>query len=1202
MASHFTLVLYAPDGSVQTWTQELGTITVGTDPQCEVVLAYEGVSARHTRLVLGAKTVTVEDLGSETGTQLDGEPITQPSEAGYPACIQIGEGVLAVDPVLTLEKPDQPHPSTDSKSGPNSWLPEVSGTFTLDRELGQGGMGRIYEGEDPQLKRRVAVKVSRQAHSARDARFFREAEVLAHLSHPNIVPVYSLGRDALGHPAYSMKLVKGRTLQSILNGLRGGDAELAHTFSRGQLLGVFLNVCHAMAFAHSKNFLHRDLKPENVMVGEFGEVLVMDWGLAALVEEAAVDSHPAPHPETFRGGHNLDTTLEGEVIGTPQYMSPEQAHGRRSALDQRSDIYSLGALLYSILTLHPPVEGKSLDQILRHVKDGQLIPFSRWESAPKRNQPKAPGTRLPAKPVPEALRAVTLKAMALAKEGRYQNVAEMETDITAYLQGFATGAENASFLRQALLLMRRHRAESALLGVLLLAVGGFTLKVAASEKAARASARVAQQQGQLARQNARIAEENASVARANEKIALEEKEEARRLAAKAQIALADSAARDLDGESMRRALEAVPEDLRDHSWKYLEGKLDTSHLSVLPKGKAAFAAIVAHPEKAGVFITAQEDGWLRTVNANTGKIEDLFKVDPAPGKEWILAVSSDGQTLGITLRTTTSTGFVCERPPQIYRLKDGAKLLEIPSQLAVHSMHFSPDGLSLLLKDTNSTLLQLWDTQTAKLRWAVPHAIPPITTGAFSEDSRRILVQAENTRLAEIDTTNGSLVRELTKSGIAHSYHRHPKVNRMFFSENGLLRGRDSLSGQLLFESRPAGAGLFGLGYITKGAQVVTATVRSDGCSILQLWAGQTGTLLQSVLCLGERRRMALHPMTGEAVILQSAALKIWRFQYSSHMREARVPGWGVSKKEATAFLGEPWRFLRSNASSSFADTRLEVLDLRDPKSEQNPTHLPAASPFRTVSTTPDGSRIAVGSEEASKSIDIIQRKQDTYSQIATWKVDKRVVQLRLSPDGTRVWTGPGLYEALTGRLLSSFERSDIRQAENGTSRWVDSKRIVEVAAFRERKHGATLDTLYPALFLWEADTGTRLTCVLSPFAISIAASPDGSLLAEGGSDRLIRIRNAQTLEVVSQFRAHDGAVTDLAWHPKLPLLVSLSDDLSVKIWNSSTQQLLEELRGFGAPPESVVISGEGSTLGVFFSREWKSRIWEPASFRTETK
>jgi serine/threonine protein kinase len=151
------------------------------------------------------------------------------------------------------------------------------------REIARGGMGQIYFGEDPQLKRNVAVKVSSVSEAGEDPRFSKEAEVLAQLAHPNIVPIHNIGVDGQGRPFYSMKLVKGRTLQAVLNLIRDGDAAAVKEYTRATLLTIFRKVCDAMMFAHSKGILHRDLKPENIMVGEYGEVLVMDWGLAKVL-------------------------------------------------------------------------------------------------------------------------------------------------------------------------------------------------------------------------------------------------------------------------------------------------------------------------------------------------------------------------------------------------------------------------------------------------------------------------------------------------------------------------------------------------------------------------------------------------------------------------------------------------------------------------------------------------------------------------------------------------------------------------------------------------------------------------------------------------------------------------------------------------------------------------------------------------------
>jgi serine/threonine protein kinase len=144
-------------------------------------------------------------------------------------------------------------------------------------------MGEIHSARDGGLNREVALKVSTVSEGSEDPRFWKEAEVSANLAHPNIVPIYNLGVDSAGRPFYSMKLVKGRTLQSVLNAVREGEDAAVAEYTQGKLLTIFRKVCDAMAFAHSKVVLHRDLKPENVMVGEYGEVLVMDWGLVKVI-------------------------------------------------------------------------------------------------------------------------------------------------------------------------------------------------------------------------------------------------------------------------------------------------------------------------------------------------------------------------------------------------------------------------------------------------------------------------------------------------------------------------------------------------------------------------------------------------------------------------------------------------------------------------------------------------------------------------------------------------------------------------------------------------------------------------------------------------------------------------------------------------------------------------------------------------------
>jgi formylglycine-generating enzyme required for sulfatase activity/tRNA A-37 threonylcarbamoyl transferase component Bud32 len=359
------------------------------------------------------------------------------------------------------------------------------GDYDMAKALAKGGMGEIHLARDGELEREVAVKVSTVSEGAVDPRFTKEARVLANLAHPNIVPIYNLGVDSAGRPFYSMKLVKGRTLQSVLNAVREGEDAAVAEFTQTKLLTIFRKVCDAMAFAHSKGVLHRDLKPENVMVGEYGEVLVMDWGLAKVIgveEEVQV----GVTTRTVSGGlsGDFEMTMEGEVMGTPQYMSPEQAEGVVAGLDERSDVYALGAILYAVLTYKAPIEGKTLDEVLGNVRRGSLSPMGT-----AMRMTKGIGGRPEPMPVsvPEALRAVVMKAMAREKEGRYARVVDLAADVDAYVGGFATSAEGAGVMRRVRLWVGRNRVLAGSAALFVVMGAGFTAKVVLEGRRASAA-------------------------------------------------------------------------------------------------------------------------------------------------------------------------------------------------------------------------------------------------------------------------------------------------------------------------------------------------------------------------------------------------------------------------------------------------------------------------------------------------------------------------------------------------------------------------------------------------------------------------------------------------------------------------------------------------------------------------------------------
>ena len=488
--SRWSLTLYKPDGVITRVESGEAQLWLGAETGNDVfTFIGEGVAPRHAWIWIAEGAMQVEDLAG--GTLVNGYPIHERVQVDYPASVQVGDCTLVVE-IADLEMEslsqaggfEQPQPSAEVNAAAaglpaGSSYAAVQGGYTLIREIARGGMGQIYFGQDEQLDRDVAIKVSTVA-AGEDVRFLKEAKILAKLAHPNIVPVYNNGIDAEGRPFYSMKLINGRTLQAVLNAIRDGDPATAKEYSRAALITIFRKVCDAMMFAHSKDILHRDLKPENVMVGEYGEVLVMDWGLAKVLGTGEEVAGAASHREDS-GDYGM--TIEGEVMGTPQYMSPEQANGIVAELDVRSDIYSLGAILYAVLTLRPPVEGRTLNEVLTNVRSGAIRSMTT-----KRGMKSAQGAPAPAvmdADIPESLQAVTMKAMATDRENRYGSVSAFAADIDAYQNGFATSAEEAGVIKKLILAARRHKVAAVAAVAILVLSSLFLVKIIASEKHAK---------------------------------------------------------------------------------------------------------------------------------------------------------------------------------------------------------------------------------------------------------------------------------------------------------------------------------------------------------------------------------------------------------------------------------------------------------------------------------------------------------------------------------------------------------------------------------------------------------------------------------------------------------------------------------------------------------------------------------------------
>ncbi|MDP7035656.1 MAG: tetratricopeptide repeat protein [Planctomycetota bacterium] len=406
------------------------------------------------------------------------------------------------------------------KSEGSDFVPAGGGNWRYrDVEtIGQGGMGTILKATDPDLERVVAIKVLSQKNASRDdrTRFLNESRITSQLDHTNILPVHEVGLTPDGELYLSMKLVRGQSIDEILDGYRELADHQEMAYEGVGLLKYFLKVCDAIAFAHSRRIMHRDLKPANVMVGSFGEVLVMDWGLAKEFEmksageglERFVHESQFDLVDSEMNRETAGLTMDGAILGTPAYMSPEQARGDLEAMDARTDIYALGAMLYEILTLKPPHQGKSAPQLFSRIIRGEFL---------------APSERAPEAKVPAELEAVVMKAMALHRGDRYQKVEELQEEIEAFRGGRTLQAVRYRLDQRIWKWVLRHRTLSASVAALVvvttLLVGYFLQREQRQAEANELQAR----QERVAKRDAALGEANQELASVDVEGLLEER-------------------------------------------------------------------------------------------------------------------------------------------------------------------------------------------------------------------------------------------------------------------------------------------------------------------------------------------------------------------------------------------------------------------------------------------------------------------------------------------------------------------------------------------------------------------------------------------------------------------------------------------------------------------------------------------------------
>jgi serine/threonine protein kinase/WD40 repeat protein len=1030
--------------------------------------------------------------------------------------------------------------------------------YQLGPEISTGGMGSVLEARDAKLDRTVAIKVmllEANADARMRQRFLREAQVLAKLAHPNIVPIYDIVWED-GMPLfYSMKLVKGRTLQAILTDLRKGVPDALRDYSLDRLLTLFRKVCDAIAFAHSQGVLHRDLKPENIMVGEFGEVLVMDWGLAKVVrgsqfsvlccDELATPDEQGTENSEQRAGSQ---TLHGSVLGTPQYMSPEQALGSMAEVDELSDIYALGGILYTILTLRPPVEGATALEVLEKVSKGEITaPTAFASQSGSRGKVFEKGEVLEAKlikplphirgaRVPTALSAVAMKALQLDKRRRYERVTALSTDVEAYQNGFATRAEDAGSMKQLQLLLLRHKVVTASLAALLLVSLGFVWKVMQSEGKARQSL------------------------------------------ATAQIALADVAYQDGDVTHMTTALEVVPATLRDQSWHYLAAKRDSSLGTLsIPGFCEQVTDVCAVPNAPAQFAIASRDGRIGIVDVVSKKLLRTLETDHAG--ELRLSLSADGKRL---LARTSSASEAA-----LFDLITGKKLRSFPvsrSDAAAHpylqTLALNATGTLAAFADFDSPELHLIDTETGAVVWTKP--FQPLRMIFASHGKAIALIQHQNYNLTGLKLTDGSPAFHSRLNAHPNSMAPSPDHARLviglisgdmevYHSNNGLLIKRRRVAAMPIAQvAYSAGCNVITLGGSASQSLAVSRTLHFFHPGDL----APTGSFHGITDYIGHLP-LSVNHRSGHLLTPQSPP-QIWHLtdQSLAEMLPGSDQGWSCHFLSDTTLLARGEGGLR---------TRFDVSDPHQPAAmpapfaknqDVNAVHLTSgliATAYSRNSLTTPGSALSLWQATP----DGVTEK---WSLPAAMESDG-TMHLDFDTQGARLLrTTPQprsrliIHDVRTGDVLNEFKHDAYKALFAG-------KRGHIIAISSELQAD---NTQKGNIAILDPQDGRILASLDHDSALyALTASPARRLIAVGGSDHFVMILDADTLAVKHRFRAHDASISAACFHPTQPLLATGSADHSLKLWRYTDATLLQTFTAIEGLPRSLTFSPSGHLMAT---------------------
>jgi len=1102
-----------------------------------------------------------------------------------------GSPLPSSDLMLTIEATSS---AADTIAAPVALPAEAYG---VGEEIAHGGMGTVLRAEDRKLGRVVAMKVMRLESAASEShrtRFVREATVLARLEHPNIVPIHELGFDAEHRLYYTMKLVHGRTLQAILNGLRRLEADFVGFYTLDRLLTIFRKVCDAMSLAHARGVVHRDLKPDNVMVGEFGEVLVMDWGLAKIMADAGQTAEEASKSPSVTGvdaavrlrdlaGSQLmrsaTLTLDGDVMGTPLYMSPEQAQGRSADVDPQSDVFSLGAILYALLTLHPPVSGGgSADDVIGRIRRGEISPPTVYNSPSKSRAAGAGESIDPADPkrfrplphcpghkVPAALSAVTMRALAVDKSERYRTVADLAADVESYQGGFATRAEQAGLWTQLRLLVRRHRREFAVALAAWLVITGlgvwFVVNLRAKERRAVAGEEKAVAEADRATK-ARQAATDA------EAVAVREKELTRQALAKSQLDLAEKEFERGKFVEAQKIVDQTPEPFRDANWRFLRAH-GVDYTAQLP---IAAAANVFHLR----FLPDGERFLLRGFYRPIG----LFGLDGRQVGPWIPEPHRVFGEIGVDAAGTRLAFASSANRATVWDLSAGKPVREWESEISdIRDVLLSPDGRTVIV--TGGDQLIAYDARTDATLWTQAHKG---VTPAFSPDGKTVAILSARSgltfKIQLVDAITGVVARTIDATV------DHPTKTSLQFNRAGdrlAFLGGDEV---ILWNPRN-GAKLRALHFPGETVHALNpagdAVATVSHCRI-RLWDTATGRLLRSfngattpIQCVAfspdGRLLLSGRPLALEALV------NVWPTHLGEEVIAVRSPSYDARRilfdpdgaRFHTSVKGgvitwdartgaQLWSFARPGTNVDDmtvhpADGSMLLSEFGKPaftRLSADRAELPAfPGNFRTALAFNRGGGLLLAVNDASNASDTRTRN----------------VSLLEYPSGRALWK---MTPARPGRPFAALCLDDSAVA---TALGTGGITVWDWKAFAPRR---------------------QIDAALTGSIACLAVSPDGLRLATGSPDRWVRVWDASTGRPLAAFRAHWEGVRCLKFSPDGRDVLSGCDDGTVRVNDAATGEERLALYGLAMPVADVDFSPDGARVAAF-TTDGTIKVWDRA-------